>query len=271
MAVVRRHPLVTFVVLAYAISWSLVPMGDFLPPGPLVAALIVVSLTGGRAGLRELGARLIRWRVGWVWWVAALALPLGVLALSVALNVASGAAAPSMDQFSPWYAVIMVAAVRMINLLDGPVGEEPGFRGVAQARLQVDRSPLAATAILAVIVAGWHAPLLFIDGMRVVDLVSTIAVTFWYAWLFNHTGGSVLITIVSHVAQGSVEHDDLWTAAADETQMAYVYAAVACATVAGLLWFDWRSWRGHAPAAATMTGYLEGEPPRQPQRTASRA
>jgi membrane protease YdiL (CAAX protease family) len=251
MSVVSRHPMVAFVILAYAISWSLVPMGGFLPPGPLVAALIVISMTQGREGLKQLGARLVRWRVGWIWWVAALALPLGVLAVSVALNVAVGAPAPSLDQFSPWYAVLVVAAVRMISPLDGPGGEEPGFRGFAQPHLQAHRSPLFATSILAVVVAGWHAPLLLVDNLRPVDLLSTVAVTFWYAWLFNHSGGSVLITIVSHVAQGSIAHSDLWPADRDAAQMEYVYAAVACATVVGLLCFDWRFWRSSAPPMAT--------------------
>ena len=39
MRLVRGHPMLSFVVLAYAVSWSLVPFGSFLPCGPLVAAL----------------------------------------------------------------------------------------------------------------------------------------------------------------------------------------------------------------------------------------
>jgi uncharacterized protein len=35
-------------------------------------------------------------------------------------------------------------------------------------------------------------------GLRPVELLTTFAVTFWYAWLFNHTGGSVLMTLVAH-------------------------------------------------------------------------
>ena len=274
MNVVRRYPIWAFVILAYAVSWSLVPMGDFLPFGPLVAALIVVPVTQGRAGLRQWGARLVRWRVGWVWWAAALALPLGVLAVAVLLNVAAGAEAPSWEQFTPWYAVIMVAALRMINPLDGPVGEEPGFRGFAQPQLQTTRTPLIATLILAVIVAGWHAPLLFVDGMRPVELLSTVAVTFWYAWLFNHTGESVLITIVSHAAQGSIEHSDLWSAGADASRLEYLYAAVASATVAGLLYFDWEFWqsrdsRRHGQPEPTRSQRSAPEPPPNTTTTSS--
>src|ERR687894_1689659 len=75
---VRRHPLIVFFVLAYAIAWSFWPFGSFGAFGPLVAALIVVPIAHGRAGLRELGARLVRWRVGWLWWAVAIGVPVGV-------------------------------------------------------------------------------------------------------------------------------------------------------------------------------------------------
>ena len=45
MSLVRRHPLITFFVLAYAIAWAFVPLGSFGAFGPLVAALIVIPLS----------------------------------------------------------------------------------------------------------------------------------------------------------------------------------------------------------------------------------
>ncbi len=44
MSVIRRHPVVTFFLLAYALSWAAIPWQSFFAPGVLVAALIVVSL-----------------------------------------------------------------------------------------------------------------------------------------------------------------------------------------------------------------------------------
>src|SRR5215211_5403361 len=68
VSAIRRHPLVAFFVLTYALSWWVVPFGweqfPFLATGPLLAALIVLALTEGRAGLQDLGSRMIRWRVG---------------------------------------------------------------------------------------------------------------------------------------------------------------------------------------------------------------
>jgi hypothetical protein len=42
---VRRHPLITFFVLAYAFAWAFVPFRSFEAFAPLLAAAIVISLT----------------------------------------------------------------------------------------------------------------------------------------------------------------------------------------------------------------------------------
>src|ERR671910_86930 len=111
MSAVRRHPLITFFVLTSALTWGFLPPGIPGTTGPLLAALIVLAITDGWAGLRELGSRMIRWHVGWYWYAVAIGLPLAVLRLTVALNIALGAPVPSLAQFSPWYAVIGVFAV----------------------------------------------------------------------------------------------------------------------------------------------------------------
>ena len=85
-SVVRRHPQITFFVLAYAVAWAFVPFGSFGAFGPLVAALVVIPLTRGWAGLRELGSRLVRWRVRWFWYLVALGLPLAIHLVTAGLN-----------------------------------------------------------------------------------------------------------------------------------------------------------------------------------------
>jgi hypothetical protein len=47
MSVIRRHPVITFFLLTYALSWAAIPWQSFFAPGVLVAALIVVSLRCG--------------------------------------------------------------------------------------------------------------------------------------------------------------------------------------------------------------------------------
>src|SRR5215203_5305643 len=68
MSAVRRHPLVVFFVLAYALSWwpwilyafdlSPLPIVAF---GPFLAAIVVLAVTRGKAGVVALLRRLVRW------------------------------------------------------------------------------------------------------------------------------------------------------------------------------------------------------------------
>jgi uncharacterized protein len=242
IALVRRYPLTVFFVLAYAIAWAFVPFGSFGAFGPLVAALIVVPISGGRAGLRELGARLIRWRVGWLWWVVAIGVPLGVNALSAALTGALGTVQPSTTVT----AALLAFAVRMINPTDGPLGEEPAWRGYAQPVLQGrGRTPLASATILAVLITGWHLPLFFLEegglriGVLVPGLVGTMAVSYWYAWLFNRSGGSSLLTLVAHNVEGAI--------ASEPVSSMIVWSGSALMIIV----LDLRRWRSPAPRAAT--------------------
>jgi uncharacterized protein len=249
LAPVGRHPLISFFVLAYALAWAAIPWNSFFAPGAIIAALIVAYARDGVAGLRDIGARLIRWRVGWIWYALALGVPLAVNAVAIGLNLAAGAPAPSTGQFSPWYGVALAIGLNIVDPFGGPLSEEPSFRGFALPGLQRRRSPLAATAILAVLVTGWHAPLFVIDsfGLRPFEAITTVAVTFWYTWLYNHAGGSALITLIAHATEGSINTEDLWPAGSDLTRMLWLYLAVWVAVAAILLAASWRFWTRPAP------------------------
>jgi membrane protease YdiL (CAAX protease family) len=139
------------------------------------------------------------------------------------------------------------------------MGEEPGWRGFALPGLQSTLSPLVSTALLAVLVTGWHVPLLFLEdgGLQpsfiVGYLLGSVGVTFWYTWMFNHTGGSVLITLISHAAQGTITISGFWAAGADLAQANLLFGVVASAVAIGLVVFDRKAWSGPAPAPETTT------------------
>jgi uncharacterized protein len=87
------------------------------------------------------------------------------------------------------------------------------------------------------LVAGWHLPLFFLEegGLQppilVGGLVSTVAVTYWYAWLFNRTGGSVLMVLMAHSIEGSLQ------------AQGWIYMGVWCAAAAALIVCDRKAWR----------------------------
>ena len=253
MELVRRHRVLSFFVLAYVLAWGAIPWGSFFAPGALIAALVVASVTDGWSGLRDIGARLIRWRVSWVWYALAVAVPLGVHALAVTLNVGAGASAPALDFLTPWYALPLALGMHMVSPMGGPLMEEPSFRGYAQPELQRTRSRLGATAIMALAISGWHAPL-FVMGVfaaHPIGFVTTVAVTFWYAWLFNHALGSSLLTLISHGTEGGVLVTSFWSAGPDLERQNRTYAIAWCLVALDLLVADRRFWVSHSPADTT--------------------
>jgi uncharacterized protein len=183
---VDRHRFLTFVVLAYAISWSLwagAAAGGGQVPfllgalGPLAAAAIVTVLSGHsvRAWIRPVW----RWRVPLRWWLYALGLPILLYAvISVVLQVTGLPVDWSLllDRL-PAY----LSGFVFVLFLGGGL-EEPGWRGLGLPVLQERHSPLAATAILGLVWGVWHIPVYGPAGF-VVPLV----LAFFYTLLWNAT------------------------------------------------------------------------------------
>ena len=208
-------PLVPFFALAYALSWLiLVPAGLGLLPdsagilawlapfGPAVAAFVVTALSGGRPAVGQLLRRMVQWRVGIHWYLLIL---FGVPLVELLGAFAVLGSLPLDDLAKNWplifisYLPQVLVAVVVIGL-----AEETGWRGFALPRLQERRGPLVGTAVLAVVWALWHLPNLLFGGWTAASyalwLVGTLAVAFVYTWLFNNTGGSILLAALLHAA-----------------------------------------------------------------------
>jgi hypothetical protein len=101
---------------------------------------------------------------------------------------------------------------------------------------------LGCTAILAVVVTGWHLQLVVLPdfGLYPFELITTVAVSVWYAWLFNRAGGSALITLIAHGTEGAVG-TGAWTGA-DDLRRAWIYLVLWSLVAIGLLVFDRRFW-----------------------------
>ena len=108
-----------------------------------------------------------------------------------------------------------------------------------------------SAAVLGLLITGWHLPLVFMPqfDLGLPDIASTVLVTFWYAWLFNRTGGSVLLPLIAHVTEGCVNTGGLWPAGADADRHAWMWLISWGLLVAALLIFDRKSWRT-APESA---------------------
>jgi membrane protease YdiL (CAAX protease family) len=201
-SVVKRYPLVTFFILTYIFSW----WGYFIPGlevgqiplGPVVAALIVVPITGGKAGLKEWASRIVRWRVGLKWYAIALLLPMALAVAAVTLNVLMGAADLTFAHLSDPIDLLIVVFLEIFLIVG--LGEEPGWRGYALPRLQEGRSALSATLILAVFGVIWHVPLFLTGDSPWSNIPIIVAGYIFFTWLFNNTRGSVLIALLLHTS-----------------------------------------------------------------------
>jgi membrane protease YdiL (CAAX protease family) len=257
---IKKHRLVTFFVLSYALAWWAWPLyglgvwseQTFFAVAPLLAAVIVIAIAEGRPGFRDLAARVIRWRVPWYWYAVAIGIPLAVRLLATMVNVGPGAApVPEWTEMA-WSSFVLTFLVRLVNPMDGPLGEEPGWRGFALPRMQARTSPLVSALILGILVAGWHLPLVFADDLGPIGLVSTFSITIFYVWLFNHAGGSVLLTLIAHSTQGAITMSDLGFAGADLARQEWLECIVWTIVAVGLIVLDRAAWRT-APATAVYT------------------
>ena len=109
--VVRRHPLASFLILAFGLSWGvgamikgrplIAPDGLFIV-GVFIAALVVTGLTGGRAALVDIGRRLLPRRVGASSYLAAVALPILMIGGAIAALRLVGGTAPATRAVRDW-------------------------------------------------------------------------------------------------------------------------------------------------------------------------
>lgn len=214
----RTAPLVAYFALAFLISWGIaVPLAlakagliePILPTwthylvayGPALSALIVTWWAEGKAGLRELLRRIGMWRVPVLWWLVALS-PLAVgLVVVFAMNTLGGSTISLADLGLVQFLPPLGGGALLLWLLTFGIGEEIGWRGFALPRLQTGRSALRATLILTVFWALWHLPAFFYlldPAIAVGWLIGLAAGAVVFTWLFNSTGGSVLIVAVWH-------------------------------------------------------------------------
>jgi membrane protease YdiL (CAAX protease family) len=244
VALVKQYPLASFFILTYLLSWWAWPVyvanpNNFplplLPAGPMLAALVITAVSDGRSGLKDLLSRSFRWRVNWRWYVVALSLPLVLRLAAFGLNLLLGAP----TNFPPIAWAEVLGEVPFLLILIG-FGEEVGFRGFALPRLLEGRSALTAALILGFWHTLWHLPL-FATGDTAVIIPIIFAGSIFFAWLHQHTNGSVLIAIILHTSVNTMVgfFNPLFTGAYLERQtlllsIVFVVTAVIIIAVTGI-------------------------------------
>jgi membrane protease YdiL (CAAX protease family) len=110
------------------------------------------------------------------------------------------------------------------------LGEEPAWRGYALPRLMAGRSALAAAVVLGVLHALWHLPLFgveyHLDGNALPWAITVVAVSVVVAWVWVHTGGSLLLPMLLHASNNAVTFVWRWFAGPDQLRLWWIWAAL---------------------------------------------
>jgi membrane protease YdiL (CAAX protease family) len=180
MAFIKRHPVLTYYALVFAISWGgmfiAVGFGGIpaneeqsatllvfayiaMLAGPPVAGILLTSLLDGRAGLRDFGSRLFRWRVGARWYVVALlTAPLLIAATLLALSLISPVFIPRLytENDKAFLFQFSIVAGLMVGIF-----EELGWTGFAVPRMRLEYGVLKTGLIVGFLFAIWNFPVVF--------------------------------------------------------------------------------------------------------------
>jgi uncharacterized protein len=244
---IERNPVLTYFVLVYAIAWGgiLLLLQVFAAPGeaastalvaivalpmliaPGIAGITVTALVDGRAGLRAMLSRMMRWQVERRWYAVALAtVPFLVLTILYALAFLISPA------FAP--------ALSLLGLAGLAAGffEEIGWTGFAAPRLRSRWSLLAVGLGVGALWGLWHIladysirgnalgtfwPITF--GLFVLPLVAWRVLM---VWVYDNTRSGVVAQLMHFGYTGSLT---LFVPRLSPTDDALVYALLA-----GALW-----------------------------------
>jgi hypothetical protein len=231
-AFIEMHPVLTYYALVFAISWGgilmLVAPGGIpgepedvarlfpfvlaaLFAGPSVAGVVMTAFVSGWAGLRELVARLGRWRVGAAWWAAALLTgPVLVAAVLFGLSFYSPDFVPGLFTTEDKLGLLIFGLGW--GLVGGGLLEELGWTGFAVPTLRPRYSALATGLIVGFLWGTWHVLIAvwasrglageasltgFIAGFLAFYFVALPAYRVLMVWLYDQTA-SLLLAMLMH-------------------------------------------------------------------------
>lgn len=194
-SVLAGHPISSFIVLAFGVTWVLTAaidvslvFGLLALFGPALAAVLVARADGGS---RELRDRIVGWRRRPAWYGLAFLLPFGV----------AGIARLAHDRMLE--PITGLGSISMLELVifGLVIGEEIGWRGFLYPRLGVNRRWAVAGLLTGVAWTLWHLPLYSEDlALFAAFAWWVIPVSIVMGYVSLGAGHSVLVATVMHGA-----------------------------------------------------------------------
>lgn len=193
-----RIPTISFVSGVTGPVWAIVLfiVGGFVPSA---VAIMLTWQRQGRAGLGNLGRRIIQFKIGWRWYLAAmLVIFIATVGQLIILRL--------MGQ--PFDLTLFFGQLGSFLplILLGPLSEEIGWRGYALDRLQTKWNALVSSLIVGLVWGLWHYPLFQMVGTSQHELgipfigfvLGLMWVSVLFTWLHNNTQASIWTAIFFH-------------------------------------------------------------------------
>jgi membrane protease YdiL (CAAX protease family) len=234
---ITGHPIAAYFLIAFGGTWLLdspmvlgrdglgiVPFSVPIPiyavlfilgsyAGPTLAALLVTHALEGKAGIKTFLRRYFQWRVGVRWYLIVFFAYPSVYILAALIWLGPAALQNILPQWSAFFTTYLPAMLIFPALITW--GEEPGWRGFAQTRLQERYGALGASLLVGFLHGLWHLPIFLIvngpvasgpfDPVAFLQNVFVImAITIIWTWVFNNADQSILIAVLLHASGNAV-------------------------------------------------------------------
>ena len=197
---IKRYALLIYFILTFLLSWgcmyliispNVFPMtpeqSETMGPltyiallvGPSVAGILLIGVTDGKAGYRDLSSRLFNWRVGFRWYLVVLLFaPLLASVVLLILSMFSPEFMPALLTSDDKFSLLMSGA--MSGLMVG-IFEELGWTGFAVPRIRLRYGVLATGIIVGLLWGAWH----FLPFWEIDTFASAIPLTLLIMRLFS--------------------------------------------------------------------------------------
>ena len=207
VSVVLGLPILYWVAFAVATAVNVELPKDILGTmrgfGPTIAAMVALAYLNSTGSIRKLWTRVFQWRLSGRLYAVALLAPFGAMCAAFGITYF---VYPDVFALGEINAIKLVAIFFILPLVDGPLGEEIGWRGFFLPLLMQRHDALRASLIVGLVWFLWHLPHYHVDGRDMGGiflpkyLIYSIALSLIHTWLFQRAQGSILIHVIFHNA-----------------------------------------------------------------------
>lgn len=220
---IAKHSVTSCYLLTIAISWgywfTLIAQGKTVTPGssvshlpgllgPALAAILITAYLEGRVGIRDLFARMVRWRSAWPKGVLLALSPIPLAFLVFWLLHLFGQALPSWHEFNSYPgfpASQPLWLLLLVVLFSNGYGEEVGWRGYMMEKWLPRYGKVGTTLRITVLWLVWHIPT-FMLNQSMAALVGPMLL----GWAFGLACGAFVLAYLYLLSRRSILVLALW-------------------------------------------------------------